>query len=141
MDQLRILLRNDLKNGLQILTLSETWAKRDLSGGELDIPGYKLFRKDRDGGNGDVAAYVRDVILVTRRDDLEIDSVEGLWLEIGGFPGVPVHGGIPIVFISIHGVVTQFVNVSFLCVPVHEDTTRNCCHKIEKFSSWNFLQT
>ena len=28
-----------------------------------------------------------------------------------GCPGVPVHGGIPIVFISIHGVVTQFVNV------------------------------
>ena len=23
----------------------------------------------------------------------------------------------------IHGVVTQFVNVSFLCVPVHDDTT------------------
>ena len=40
-----------------------------------------------------------------------------------GCPGVPVHGGIPIVFISTHGVVTQFVNVSFLCVPVHEDTT------------------
>ena len=41
-----------------------------------------------------------------------------------GCPGVPVHGGISIVFISTHGVVTQFVNVSFLCVPVHEDTTR-----------------
>ena len=41
----------------------------------------------------------------------------------GGSPGVPVHGGISIVFISIHGVVTQFVNVSFLCVPVHENTT------------------
>ena len=42
---------------------------------------------------------------------------------VWGCPGVPVHGGIPIVFTSIHGVVTQFVNVSFLCVPVHEDTT------------------
>ena len=41
----------------------------------------------------------------------------------GGCPGVPVHGGIPIVFISIHGVLTQFVNVLFLCVPVQEDTT------------------
>ena len=41
-----------------------------------------------------------------------------------GCPDVPVHAGIPIVFISIHGVVTQFVNVSFLCVPVHEDTTK-----------------
>ena len=41
----------------------------------------------------------------------------------GGCPGVPVHEGIPIVFITIHGVMTQFVNVSFFCVPVHEDTT------------------
>ena len=44
---------------------------------------------------------------------------------IWGCPGVPVHEGIPFVFITIHGVMTQFVNVSFLCVPVHEDTTYN----------------
>ena len=44
-------------------------------------------------------------------------------LHFLGLPGVPVQGRIPIVFISIHGVVTQFVNVSFLCVLVHEDTT------------------
>ena len=81
-DQLRILLLNDLKNELHILTLSETWAKRDLSDAELNIPGYKLFRKDRDGRNGGVAAFVRDDILVFRRDDLEVDSVEGLWLEV-----------------------------------------------------------
>ena len=41
-----------------------------------------------------------------------------------GCPGVPVHEGIPFVFITIHGVMTQFVNVSFICVPVHEDTTK-----------------
>ena len=40
-----------------------------------------------------------------------------------GCPGVPVHEGIPIVFITIHGLMTQFVIVSFFCVPVHEDTT------------------
>lgn len=53
-----------------------------MSNGEFGIPGYKLFRKGRDGRNGGIVAYVRDDILVTRRDDLEIDSVEGLWLEI-----------------------------------------------------------
>ena len=52
------------------------------------------------------------------------DIFASLRRKKGGCPGVPVHGGIPIVFISIHGVVTQFVNVSFLCVPVHEDTTQ-----------------
>ena len=46
-------------------------------------------------------------------------------MKIRGCPGVPVHEGIPFVFITIHGVMTQFVNVSFLCVPVHEDTTEN----------------
>ena len=51
-------------------------------------------------------------------------KVRGFTLNVRGCPGVPVHGGIPIVFTSIHGVVTQFVNVSFLCVPVHEDTTQ-----------------
>ena len=42
----------------------------------------------------------------------------------GGCPGVPVHEGIPIAFITIHGLMTQFVNVSLFCVPVHEDTTQ-----------------
>ena len=45
------------------------------------------------------------------------------WHFLRGCPGVPVHEGIPFVFITIHGVMTQFVNVFFFCVPVHEDTT------------------
>ena len=54
---------------------------------------------------------------------LRVQSILFFGKRIWGCPGVPVHGGIPIVFISIHGVVTHFVNVSFLCVLVHEDTT------------------
>ena len=61
-------------------------------------------------------------VTFVREDDVVSEQILGS----GGCPGVPVHGGIPIVFISIHGVVTQFVNVSFLCVPVHEDTTKFC---------------
>ena len=56
-----------------------------------------------------------------------------------GCPGVPVHGGIPIVFTSIHGVVTQFVNVSFLCVPVHEDTTLFIQSAKEMSFFWSIL--
>ena len=63
-------------------------------------------------------------VTFVREDDVVSEQILGS----GGCPGVPVHGGIPFffVFISIHGVVTQFVNVSFLCVPVHEDTTKSC---------------
>ena len=56
----------------------------------------------------------------------------------GGCPGVPVHEGIPIVFITIHGVMTQFVNVSFFCVPVHEDTTKHVVEaRKSQFIAWN----
>ena len=57
----------------------------------------------------------------------------------GGCPSVPVHEGIPIVFITIHGVMTQFVNVSFFCVPVHEDTTSVTSHDFPYPTQWNLL--
>ena len=54
----------------------------------------------------------------------DLDHFNFVEAHKGGCPGVPVHEGIPIVLITIHGVMTQFVNVSFFCVPVHEDTTQ-----------------
>ena len=51
-DHLRLLLCEELNCGLQLLTLSKAWIKQDISDGEYKIPGYKLFRKDRDGNNG-----------------------------------------------------------------------------------------
>ena len=65
-----------------MITLSESWLKPDRSDSEFEISGYRLFRKDRKGNNGGVAVYARNDLVVTRRDDLEVDSVEGLWLEI-----------------------------------------------------------
>ena len=43
-DQLRLLVR-ETKSGIHLLTLSETWVKRDASDGEFEIPGYKLFKR------------------------------------------------------------------------------------------------
>ena len=80
-DQLRLLLHG-VHSGIQLITLSESWLKPDRSDSEFEISGYRLFRKDRKGNNGGVAVYARNDLVVTRRDDLEVDSVEGLWLEI-----------------------------------------------------------
>ena len=33
----------ELKSGIQLLTLSETWLKQETSEGEHDIPGYRLY--------------------------------------------------------------------------------------------------
>ena len=46
------------------------------------IPGYKLFRKDREGKGGGVAFYNRNDVMVDRREDLERPDIEGLWLEV-----------------------------------------------------------
>ena len=80
-DQLRLLLQEH-HSGIQIITLSETWIKADRSDSEYEIPGYRLFRKDRKGNHGGVAVFVHDELVATRRDDLELDAVEGMWLEI-----------------------------------------------------------
>lgn len=80
-DQLRLLLHG-LHSGIQLITLSESWLKLDRNDSGYEISGYTLFRKDRKGKNGGSAVYARNDVVVTRRDDLEVDSVEGLWLEI-----------------------------------------------------------
>ncbi len=80
-DQLRFLL-HELKSGIQLLTLSETWIKPETPDKEYEIPGYMLVRKDSEANCGGVAVYARNDLVVSRREDLEISDVEGLWLEI-----------------------------------------------------------
>lgn len=53
-DELRIIV-SELHSGLQLLTFSETWAHKDITDSELGIPGYQLFRRDRDNKGGDLA--------------------------------------------------------------------------------------
>ncbi|XP_048582992.1 uncharacterized protein LOC5512908 isoform X1 [Nematostella vectensis] len=79
-NHLRLLVR-ELKSEIHLLTLSETWIKEGASDGEFEIPGYRLFRKDRKGNHGGVAVYAREDMSVTRRDYLEVTSAEVLWLE------------------------------------------------------------
>ena len=49
----------------------------------FDIPCYDFVSKPRrTGKGGGVAAYVSDSISWLRRDDLEDDTIECIWLEI-----------------------------------------------------------
>ena len=81
MDELRLMI-SDLKSGIHILTLSKTWLTEDIPDAEIEIAGYRTFRKDRCSKGGGIAAYVRNDLAVVRRTDLETADVEGLWLEI-----------------------------------------------------------
>ena len=51
--------------------------------GELEIPGYGLQGKDRlTGEGGGVAVYIKDTLCWHRRQDLETDDIECIWIEL-----------------------------------------------------------
>ena len=54
---------NNLKSGIHLLALTETWAGSHMLDSELEIQGYKLFRRDRDSTGGGIAVYVKSEIV------------------------------------------------------------------------------
>lgn len=69
--------------GVHIMCLAETWLSDNIADGELHIPHFRLFRKDRGHGRGGgVAIYCHESIRAVRRHDLEIQSAEIIWLEV-----------------------------------------------------------
>ena len=70
------------KNSIQILGVAETWLKPSITNGEVTIPNYKLYRKDRTSQEGGgVGIYYHNTLQVHRRPDLE-NELELIWLEI-----------------------------------------------------------
>ena len=99
------LIRSSVQSGIHFITLSETWLNEQILDSEISIEGYKVFRLDRanKGGGiavyaknelsevfrldrankgGGIAVYAKNELSVVRRDDLEMDGVEGLWVEL-----------------------------------------------------------
>ena len=86
-DQIKQFL-ND-KNGkpqVDVLLLNETFLKPDILDSFYSIPGFTIFRRDRQTKNGGgVLAFVTDELSVSRRKDLEDLNLEILWLEVAPF--------------------------------------------------------
>ena len=61
------------------MSFSETWAHKDIADSGLEIPGYKLFRRDRGVKGGGLAVYVKNDVKVIRRPTLRnrLSSVFG----------------------------------------------------------------
>lgn len=69
-------------SGLDILTLSETHIG-DETCNLYNVEGYTFESRPRKAGKGvGVAVYIRKGIVWSRRYDLEIDEIEGIWIEI-----------------------------------------------------------
>ena len=80
MDELRSIFTNAKRPA--IFGISETWLESDVPDGEVAIPSYKLFRRDRKSRGGRVLVYVPERCKSKRRLDLEDDEIECVWVEV-----------------------------------------------------------
>ena len=63
--------------------MSETWLVDSVHDSELEIPGFRLYRKDRNVDRGEsVIVYLTKGLKRVRQHDLESDRIEILWIEV-----------------------------------------------------------
>ena len=82
-DQLKLLLQSD-DNEIHMIGISETKLTPNYADALFEIEGYqKPFRKDRNcNGGGGLLVYVKNGISCYRRSDLELDTLECVWVEV-----------------------------------------------------------
>ena len=71
-------------NNIDILFLLETFLKPFNPDSVYNIPGYNLYRKDRDGtkAGGGLLAYVADRVRAKRMYEHEDDGIESMWFNV-----------------------------------------------------------
>lgn len=69
-------------NSVHILAISETHLDHTFSDSFVAIPGFNVYRRDRNCFGGGVAFYVQDQIPVKVREDIMPVEVEVLWLQV-----------------------------------------------------------
>ena len=67
-----------------ILAFSETWLNHSVDTEDLFLESYHIpERKDREADNHvGVIIYVKECIYYKRRNDLEIQGLEAIWIEV-----------------------------------------------------------
>ena len=62
----------------------QQWLNDSVSNQDLEFNDFQLpFRRDREGdSHGGILVYVKNDIPCKRRDDLELNNIECLWVEI-----------------------------------------------------------
>lgn len=65
-----------------VIGITETWLNDDILTDRVNIPGYRLFRKDREGRGGGVALYVSDKLSC---QEISFDfqfTTENIWMKL-----------------------------------------------------------
>ena len=76
------ILETELSN-FDVICITESWLHDAISDDEIKMEEYTVFRRDRVGdSHGGVCVYVKNNLHVRRRNDMEIQNIECVWLEI-----------------------------------------------------------
>ena len=67
---------------IHIISVNETWLDDSVSDNEISIPGFTVFRKDRNRQGGGVAFYIKNELMPTVNQELHKPSLEALWIYI-----------------------------------------------------------
>ena len=77
------LLESELSS-FQVLCFTETWLNNSITDDSIHMSDYKPpFRRDRqDDSHGGICVYVKENLFAKRRNDLEPQDIECVWIEI-----------------------------------------------------------
>ena len=89
-DHLRITVVNTLPH---IICLTETWLSSNISDAEVFLPGYSLYRKDRNREGGGVLIYV-DIRIQSQVLSYTTEGLEILWVKLTLCPGSTITVGV-----------------------------------------------
>jgi hypothetical protein len=64
-----------------IISVTETWLNNAILNIDLTIPGYNIYRKDRNRQGGGILVYVKDHLSVIHRKEMEPNDVESLVIQ------------------------------------------------------------
>ena len=79
LDELRDLLGRE--SGLSMaFGVSETWLDGTIADAEVEIAGFRSYRRDRGVRGGGIMVYVSEVVKSMRRQDLEAEGMEIVWI-------------------------------------------------------------
>lgn len=70
-------------NDFNVICLTETWLDARTQTEDIEFNGFKTFRRDRIAdSHGGLCVYVKDNLHSKRRNDLELQNIECIWVEV-----------------------------------------------------------
>ena len=65
------------------MAITESWLGKSIYKNSIELPGFQEpFRRNRHENGGGVCLYISENLACKRREDLEQESIELIWVEV-----------------------------------------------------------